>query len=327
MSNSSEFAALRGKAVLVTGADGFMGSHLTERLVKIGARVSVFVRGSSVTGTALNRLRNIGHLQDSIVSLLAGDIGSPDAMELIRKNAPQVIFHLAAEAYVPRSFDQPLEVVRSNVDGTLNVLQAARSLKDVERVVVTSSSEVYGPHPQAIREDFPMNPTSPYGASKAAADRIAYSYWTTYGLPVAIIRPFNTYGPRHTYDVVPKFIGLALRGEPLTVHGTGDQTRDLSYVDDTVRAFLTMGTHPAAVGKAVNFGTGKDVTINDVARLIVQVSGSSSPIVHTPARTSEVSKLQCDPSLASELFGWRSQIDIEEGLRRNVDWVREHAPS
>lgn len=316
------FEELKGKKVLITGGAGFMGSHLTEALLELGARVSVFIRGTSVTSAPVEELRNIEHLRGRIETIIAGDIASPDTIKLIIQNKPEIIFHLAADAYVPRSFEQPLEVSRVNVDGTLHVLEAARAL-NVERVVITSSSEIYGPYPNPIAEDFPLNPTSPYGASKAAADRFAHSYWKTFGTRVAIIRPFNTYGPRHTYDVVPKFIALALAGKPLTVHGRGEQTRDLSYVDDTVRGFLIMGTHPAAVGEAVNFGTGKDVRIVDLAQKIIELCGSRSEIVFTPERLSEVSKLQCNPEKARRLFGYEARVSLDEGLRRNIAWTRE----
>lgn len=315
---------LTGKRVLVTGADGFMGSHLVDRLLSLGAAVSVFVRGSSVSGTTLYTLKNIGSLKTQLKEILTGDIGSADSINLIAKNKPQIIFHLAADAYVPNSFEHPIEVKETNLDGTLNVLHAAMRLDDLEQVVITSSSEVYGTCSGPIDENHPMNPSSPYGASKAAADRFAFAYYNTYHLPVAIIRPFNTYGPRHTYDVIPKFIKLALEGKPITVYGTGEQTRDLTYIEDMVRAFLMMGTDKKAVGQAVNFGTGIDVKIIDIAKKIKEYANSNSEIVHLAQRTSEVDKLLCDYRKAKELFGWEPAIFIDDGLKRNIEWAKTH---
>ena len=239
MNNFKEF--YNGKRVLVTGADGFMGSHLTERLLEYDSDVIGFVRSSALTSPPNIKLKNINHVKDKI-KVLSGDLGNYDSIELIRKERPQIIFHLAAEAYVNKSFSQPREVIRTNVDGTLNVLDACldedkKPLKNIEKIVVTSSSEIYGTYDTPIKEDFVMNPSSPYGASKAAADRLSYSYFNTYGLPIAIIRPFNTYGPRHTYDAPPKFITLALDDKDITIYGSGEQCRDLMYVDDTINAF------------------------------------------------------------------------------------------
>lgn len=312
------------KRVLVTGGDGFMGSHLTERLLSEGAKVSVYVRGNSTVGTNQFCLKNIQHLDGKLENILTGNISSPDSTELIIKNRPETIFHLAADAYVPNSFDHPVEVMETNVIGTLNMLQAVKECKSIKRLVCTSSSEIYGlTIGGSIDEEHPLYPSSPYAASKVAADRYSYSYWNTYKLPVAIIRPFNTYGPRHTYDVIPKFIELALEGETLTVHGSGNQSRDFTYVDDMVDGFMIMGSHNAAVGKAVNFGTGKAITINYIARKIKELSNSDSKIIHTKDRMAQVPKLLCNYSLAKKLFGWKPKVFIDEGLKRNIAWARE----
>lgn len=313
------------KRVLVTGADGFMGSHLTEELLRLGAQVSIYVRGTSDSGTSQYNLKNIAHEQRRVKQIIAGDIGNSDAIDLIKKNNPQVIMHLAADAYVNRSFDHPREVMQTNFVGTLNVLTAAMSLKEVEQVVCTSSSEIYGTaQKEKIDEEHPLNPSSPYAASKVAADRYAYAYYNTYNLPIAIIRPFNTFGPRLLYDVIPKFIRLAIKNEPLTIYGTGKQSRDFTYVSDMIRAFLLMGSEKKAIGQAVNFGTGKDVSIKEIAKKIVELSKSSSEIVHVEKRTSEVDRLCCDYSKAKKLFGWEPKVSIDEGLKKNIDWARKH---
>lgn len=314
----------RGKRVLLTGADGFMGSHLCEALVARGARVTAFTRGTSQHGTSQLGLRNIAHLTGELEGVIAGNLTQAETTRIIRDAGPQVIMHLAAEAYVPKSFDQPGEVFAVNGNGTLYVLEAARALPGLERCVVTSSSEVYGTavDDRPIDEDHPLNPTSPYAASKVATDRLAYSYRVTFGLPIAIIRPFNTFGPRHVYDVIPKFIKLALAGEDLTVHGDGSQGRDFSYVDDTVRGFLLMGAHPAAVGAVVNFGNGRSHSIQHTAERIIALSGSKSRIVHTEHRLAEVKLLLCDNRRAAQLFGWRPEVSFDDGLRKNIDWER-----
>ncbi|MHC4309051.1 MAG: NAD-dependent epimerase/dehydratase family protein [Planctomycetota bacterium] len=315
----------KNKRVLVTGADGFMGSHLTERLLAEGAKVSVYVRGSSTIGTTQYALKNIKHLESQLYEILTGNIASLDAKELVIKNRPEIIFHLAADAYVPNSFTHPVEVMETNVIGTLNMLHAVKEGKGIKRVVCTSSSEIYGmTMGGSIDEEHPLYPSSPYAASKVAADRYCYSYWNTYHLPISIIRPFNTYGPRHTYDVIPLFIKLALKGETLTVHGTGRQSRDFSYIDDMVDAFMIMGSHKDAIGKAVNFGTGEAISINYIAKKIKEISGSRSKIIYTKERTAQVPKLLCNYSLAKKLFGWRPKILIDEGLRRNTEWSKEN---
>jgi len=315
-----------GKRVLVTGADGFVGSHLTERLVNERAKVSIFLRGTSVNGTTQYSMKNISkQMQSKIQNIICGDLGSADSVELIRENNPEVIFHLAANAYVPFSFEHPLEVMEANLLATLNVLEAAKKIKTINRIVVTSSSEIYGTAQYApMDEKHPLNPSSPYAASKLAADRYSFSYWNTYGLPIAIIRPFNTYGPRHTYDVVPLFIKLSLKGEPLTVHGDGKQSRDFTFVLDMVDAFLIMGSNNKAIGETVNFGTGKDVTILELAKMIKEISGSDSQILFDYTRIAEVDRLCCDSGKAASLFGWKAKVDIENGLRQNIEWCRKH---
>lgn len=321
-----EARAWAGRRVLVTGADGFLGSHLTERLLAAGATVAVLVRPSSVVGTAGHALRNLSGVVHALDRIIAADVAGSDATAAIVDWQPERILHLAAEAYVDRSFDHPGEVLRSNLDGTLRVLEAARRCSRLERVLVTSSSEIYGDaQTPAIDESHPLEPTSPYAASKLAADRLAYAWHRTYGLPIAIIRPFNTFGPRHPYDVIPKFVARALRGEPLTVHGSGEQSRDLTYVDDMIEAFVLMGDHPAAIGRTVNFGTGMAIEIRALAERIVALTGSRSPIVHGPARTAEVSRLCCDHGLATRLFDWRPRVSLDEGLARTIAWARERA--
>jgi NDP-hexose 4,6-dehydratase len=316
-------ATLGGSRVLVTGADGFLGSHLVERLVEEGAVVSALVRPSSTNGTVGFRLRNLGACASRLDAIVAADIAGRDVVEQVVRWRPDVIFHLAADAYVERSFEQPAEVLRTNLDGTMNMLAAARRLEGLRRLVVTSSSEIYGPaRTEAIAEAHALEPTSPYAASKLAADRMAMAFHTTYGIPVAVIRPFNTFGPRHVYDVIPKFLARALAGEPIVVYGNGLQSRDFCWVEDMVEAFVQVGTHPEAIGRAVNFGTGVATAIGELAALVKTLAESSSEIVQAPARRAEVARLCCDHSLATRLFGWHPTVSLTEGLRRNITWAR-----
>ncbi|HWB76040.1 MAG TPA: GDP-mannose 4,6-dehydratase [Nannocystaceae bacterium] len=317
----------RSRRVLVTGADGFLGSHLVERLLQRGDEVIALVRPSSTVGTSELALRNLAPVRERLTEVIAVDVASPDACARMAAARPQLVYHLAADAWVERSFAQPREVLRTNLDGTMNVLQLARDLASIERVVVTSSSEVYGTaQRERIAEDHPLEPTSPYAASKLAADRMALAYHRTWGVPVAVVRPFNTYGPRHVYDVIPKFIARALAGAPLVIFGDGTQSRDFTWVDDMVDAFLRAGDDERLVGRATNFGSGETITIAELARLVVTSCESRSPIEHVPARAAEVTRLCCDASFAHTL-GWRAQLGLPEGLRRTIAWARARKPA
>ena len=319
-----EIEKLRNKRVLVTGADGFMGSHLTEKLIKAGAKVSIFVRGNSVNGTSEYNLRNLKNIEDNIQHIITGNIGSYDSKKLILDNKPEYIFHLAADAYVPNSFNHPLEVMETNLLGTINVLECLRSSPKIKQAVCTSSSEIYGlTIGKSIDESHQLFPSSPYAASKLAADRYCYSYINTYNLPVSVIRPFNTYGPRHTYDVIPKFINLALKNKPLTIYGDGKQARDFTYVDDMIDAFLIMGLNKKAIGRFINFGTGTSHSIIKTAKLIIKISKSKSKIVFKKKRLAEVPNLVCNYNLAKNLFGWRPKVKFEKGLHKNIEWTKK----
>jgi dTDP-glucose 4,6-dehydratase len=317
-------AAYAGRRVLVTGAAGFIGSHLVERLLTLGAEVSAFIRYTSRASLGVAQ-EGLAPLAARLHAVVNGDLASPGAVQEIEQLDVDLVFHLAADAWVTRSLSAPLDVFTNNVQSTLHVLEAVRRCKHIARVVVTSSSEIYGTAmTDRIAESHPLEPTSPYAASKVACDRLAIAWYRTYGLPVAIIRPFNTYGPRHVYDVIPKFIRAALRGEPLRIDGSGEQSRDFTYVTDMVEAFLTMGAHPDAVGRVVNFGSGTDVTIAKLAQEIHRLAGSDSEIVHGDDRRGQVQRLCCDPRLAERLFGWKATVSLSDGLARNVEWARHN---
>lgn len=316
----------KNKRVLVTGADGFIASHLTEKFIDIGAKVTVIIRGTSKNGTNKNTFQNLTkNYVKKIKKIISCDISSSDVINHIVKSKPDFIFHLAASAYVPYSFDNPLEVNEANTLGTLNILEATKLLPRLKRVICTSSSEVYGSAlTKSINENHPLNPTSPYAASKAAADRYCYSYIKTYDLPITIIRPFNTYGPRHTYDVVPKFIKMALSNTDITVHGSGNQSRDLTYVSDAVDAFLKVGASKKTNKIVVNFGTGKHHTIIFLAKAIKRLSKSNSKIIFINERKAEVQRLTCDATLCKKLTGWKPKVDIIQGLKKNIEWAKKN---
>ena len=316
----------KNRRVLITGADGFVGSHLAETLLECGANVTLFVRGSSRTGCGMWSFRNIEAEPERFSGIIAGDIASPEASRLICDAIPEIIFHLAAIAYVDYSFTHPLEVFRVNAIGTQNVLEATRTLQNRElvRTVIVSSSEVYGTSMTGpIREDHPLNPTSPYAASKLAADRLAFAYRSTYNLPLAILRPFNSYGPRHIYDVIPKFIRLALTGKPLIVHGDGAQQRDFSFVTDTLQGILLAGSHPQASAGVFNIGSGSAISVSQLAKRIIALSDSSSRILYDGPRKAEVASLLADTTRAATLLGFTASISLEQGLLANINWMRQ----
>ncbi|MFH8991304.1 NAD-dependent epimerase/dehydratase family protein [Streptomyces sp. NPDC017940] len=308
--------------VLVTGADGFVGSHLTEALVDRGARVTAVVRRTSRSQVTA-RFRNLSERTVAgLGALLHVDLAGPDAVPALTACDARTWFHLAADAYVPASLTQPATVVQTNIASTLNVLEAARAAGP-RHLLVTSSSEVYGTHPGPIAEGDPLEPATPYAASKVACDRLARSYHDAFGLPLTIVRPFNCYGPRHVYDVVPLFLARALRGRPLVVNGDGAQTRDLTYVADTVEAFLRLAELPPE-GKPYNIGTGVDHSVADLARQVLALTGSASPLRHGPARPGEVRKLQADATALRKATGWEPRHSLAEGLRLNLEWTRDN---
>lgn len=316
---------MSGVRTLVTGAGGFIGSHLVEALVRDGADVTAFVRYTSRGDAGL-----IGMLPDDVLAsarVIAGDLR--DA-ETVRRAAQgqHTIFHLGALIAIPYSYRHPSEVAEVNVMGTVNVLDAARSA-DVERVVHTSTSETYGSALRVpIDEEHPAQAQSPYSASKIGADAIAHSYGAAFGLSVATIRPFNVYGPRQSgRAVIPTIIGQALT-EDEVVLGALAPTRDFTFVTDTVRGFLSIAVEEAAVGRVINVGSGQEISIGDLAERICERVGRDVPIASSPERTrpeaSEVERLVCDPSLASELLGWSPEVTLDEGLDRTIGFMRDH---
>ena len=312
------------KKVLVTGAGGFIGSHLTERLAELGAQTRAFVRYSS-TGSW-------GWLDHSPlkndVEVFLGDIRDQDIV-LRAATDVDIVFHLAALIAIPYSYDAPLSYVRTNVEGTLNVLQAVQR-GGASLLVHTSTSEVYGTARSVpIDEDHPLQGQSPYSASKIGADKIAEAFNLSFGLPVVTVRPFNTYGPRQSARaVIPTIITQALTGSEIRL-GNLEPTRDLNYVSDTVAGFIKSAETPEAIGHVINLGTGREISIGDLAALILKILGRDLPIATESIRVrpdnSEVERLCADNRKGQSILGWSPQYSLEEGLALTVEWVKENS--
>jgi len=308
------------QSVLVTGAGGFIGSHLAEELARLGARTRALVRYNS---SGLWGWLDSSPLKDEI-EVVQGDVRD---YESVRRaiNGVDVIFHLAALIGIPYSYQAPRSYVQTNVEGALNVLQAALDAGGT-RVIHTSTSEVYGTARNVpIGEDHPLQAQSPYSASKIAADKMAEAFHVSFGLPVVVLRPFNTYGPRQSARaVIPTIISQVLQGSTVRL-GNLEPTRDFNYVDDTVQGFILAAESPAAVGEVINVGSGSEISIGDLARLIGSLVGSEARIVAEDQRVrpegSEVERLCADNRKARRLLGWESAVPLEEGLKRTIEWV------
>lgn len=314
-----------GKGVLVTGAGGFIASHLVEALVVRGARVRAFVRYNSRGDPGLLRLLP-GEISSQI-EFIAGDLRDLPAIQAATRGA-SLVFHLGALIAIPYSYVHPAEVVETNVIGTLNVLLSARD-HGVERVVHTSSSEVYGTALRVpIDEGHPLQGQSPYSASKIGADKLAESFYRAFDLPVVTLRPFNTYGPRQSARaVIPTIITQALT-QPSVRLGNLEARRDLTFVADTIDGFIKAAEIPGIEGETINLGAGQELRIGDLAREIIHQVGRAVEIVVDPSRLrpekSEVQRLLSDNRLARERLGWQPEISLEEGLRRTIVWIKDN---
>lgn len=316
------------KRVAVTGAGGFIGSHLAEALVREGADVTAVVRYNSRGDDG-----NLRHVDPKIHSSLRVQRIDLNDLEATRQalHRSEVIFHLAAFVGIPYSYAHPDDAVLNNVRSTLNVLAVARE-NHVERMVQTSTSEVYGSARQVpIPETHVLQPQSPYSASKIGTDHIALSYHYAFQLPVAVVRPFNTFGPRQSARaVIPTIVMQALAGSAVKL-GTTTTTRDFTFVADTVRGFMLAAAAPASVGEIINIGTGRETSIADTVKAIVGVVGRKVDVIEDANRlrpeASEVSRLCADISKARRLLGYEPQVTLEEGLRRTVAWIGEHLAS
>jgi nucleoside-diphosphate-sugar epimerase len=293
------------KSVLVTGAGGFIGSHLTEALVKAGARTRAMVRYSS---TGHRGWLEQSDLKDEM-EIVAGDIREVDSVRAALKGI-EVVFHLAALIAIPYSYVSPSSYVTTNIGGILNLLQEALSA-GVSRV------------------EHPLQAQSPYSATKIGADKLAESFYRSFDLPVSIIRPFNTYGPRQSARaIIPTIMTQALENKPIHV-GNVAPTRDFNFVEDTVRGFMLNAASQSAVGRVINLGSGKEISIGELAKLICCLAGVECQIVRDEQRIrplgSEVERLCADNRLAGELLGWRPQVGLRDGLQKTLDWLRENS--
>ncbi len=313
----------KGKRVLITGAGGFIGSHLTERLVSLGVRARALVHYHS--NGSWGWLDHLSCREE--IEVIPGDVRDRDnIIDAIR--GVDVVFHLAALIAIPYSYQAPLSYIRTNVEGTLNVLQAARDL-GVERFVHTSTSEVYGTARYIpIDEAHPLQGQSPYAASKIGADKLAEAFFLSFDLPVVTLRPFNTFGPRQSgRAVVPTIIAQCLTGSTVRL-GNVHPTRDLNYVANTVEGFLRAASSPGAIGRTINLGSGNEISIRDLAQRIGHLVDRPIVIQTEEERVrpekSEVERLLADNTVAREVLGWQPSVSLEEGLQLTVEWVREH---
>lgn len=311
--------------VLVTGAGGFIGSHLVEALHSVGAKVRAFVHYNSRSDIAL-----LKQLKEEVVlnlEIVTGDLCDPFAVqEAVVGN--EIVFHLGALISIPYSYNRPYQTAQTNMMGSLNVLHACKVV-GVRRLIHTSTSEVYGSALRIpIAEDHPLQGQSPYSASKIGADKLAESYYCAYDLPVVTLRPFNTYGPRQSdRAVIPTIISQAIWGERMML-GNLEARRDLTYVADTVDGFLKVGIQEGVEGGVINLGYGSDISIGELAAKITKLIGRDLPIVQDQNRLrpqgSEVNRLLSDNKRAKDLLGWMPMVDLDAGLNKTIVWIRNH---
>jgi NAD dependent epimerase/dehydratase len=315
-----------GKTVLVTGAGGFIGSHLVGRLADLGASVRALVHYNSRNDWG--NLQFLTPAQTARVEVVLGNVEDSGCVDAVVKGT-DCVFHLAALIGIPYSYVAPRSYVATNVNGTLNVLDAVLRHK-VRRMVHTSTSEAYGTALYVpIDEDHPVQGQSPYSATKIAADKIAESYFRSFDAPVATIRPFNTYGPRQSARaVIPTIISQLLSGKDVVSLGSLTPERDLTFVEDTVAGFIAVAECDRAVGQVINVGTGNAISVGDLARKLVDAVNPKARIVSVEERVrpdkSEVLRLVCGNEKARTLTGWAPSVSLDEGLRRTVEFVRAH---
>lgn len=317
---------LKGKKVVITGSEGFIGSHLTERLVSLGANVTALVQ--------YNSFNNWGWLDEfdknvlDSIQVVTGDIREYDNMKRLIKGQ-EVVFHLAALIAIPYSYLSPMAYVRTNIEGTTNVLEACKEY-DVEKIVHTSTSETYGTALYVpIDEKHPMQGQSPYSASKIGADKMAESFYRSFETPVATIRPFNTYGPRQSARaVIPTIISQILSGKKEIKLGSLTPTRDFNYVKDTAEAFIKIAESDKTVGEVINAGSNNEISIGDLVQRIVHLMDSDVNIICDEERIrpkdSEVNRLWADNTKIKQLTDWSSKYSLDEGLRETIEWIKSN---
>jgi NAD dependent epimerase/dehydratase len=314
------------KKVLVTGADGFIGSHLVEELIRRGNKVRAFVYYNSFNSWGW--LDTFSKQTLAKIEIFSGDIRDPNGvMEACR--GVEVVYHLAALIGIPFSYHSPDSYVDTNIKGTLNVLQAGRQHK-LKKIIHTSTSEIYGTAQYVpIDEKHPVNPQSPYAATKSGADELALTFYRSFNLPVSILRPFNTFGPRQSARaVIPTIITQALSGEKVIKLGNTSAKRDFNYVSNTVDGFISIAESSNTNGEIFNVGSGREVTVEEVAQMIREITGKNFKIQLERARLrprkSEVERLQCDASKLQECCAWNPKVDLEKGLQLTCGWIKKN---
>ncbi len=316
---------LSNAKILITGADGFIGSHLTEKLIRSGSKVRSFVMYNS-----FNSWGWLDHTAKDIrnsLEIFPGDIRDPHGIKKAMQGC-DIVMHLAALIAIPYSYHSPDTYVDTNIKGTLNILQAAKEL-GVQKVIHTSTSEVYGTAQFVpITEEHPLQAQSPYSATKIAADQLAYSFYASFGLPVSIIRPFNTYGPRQSARaVIPSIITQILNKQTEIQLGSLHPTRDFNYVDDTASTFMAIAESDDSIGEVINCGSGKEISIGNLADLISEIMDANITIetddIRLRPENSEVERLMCDNSKLTQLTGFKPETNLRDGLAKTIAWFSD----
>jgi NAD dependent epimerase/dehydratase len=316
---------IKGKKVLVTGAGGFVGSHLVEALVRKGANVTALVHYNSRNDWGM--LEDLNKRVLDLVNVVAGDLRDSDCVRKI-VSGQLVVFHLGALIGIPYSYMNPRDVIDTNINGTLNVLSAAGDF-EVSKIIHTSTSEIYGTAQYVpMDEEHPSHPQSPYAASKLGADLLALSFYRSFDLPVGVIRPFNVYGPRQSARaVIPTIIIQALNKGKIRL-GSLTSTRDLTFVQDTVQGFIAFAECEKTMGEVVNLGSGFEVSINQIVELVSDCLGKRIEVIKEKERIrpkkSEVERLFSDSGKAKSLFGWDPKTNLKEGMKKTINWIEEH---
>jgi len=325
MSRLKETFEWKNKKVLVTGAGGFIGSHLVERLVRLKANVSTFVRYNSRNDKGMLELLN-RDITDQI-NIIMGDLKDSHAVRNAVKGN-QIIFHLGAIIAIPYSYIHPSDFFQANILGTANILNACLEY-EIKKIVHTSTSETYGTARYVpIDENHPLQAQSPYSASKISADKIAESYYHSFDMPITIIRPFNTYGPRQSSRaIIPTIITQALTKKNVEL-GSLYPLRDLTYVADIVNAFIKIAEVPKSIGEVINVGSGKEISIGELAEKIISIIGKKVKVnfdrMRVRPKNSEVNELIADNKKAKKILEWKPKISLDRGLRLTINWISEN---
>ena len=314
------------RKVMVTGADGFIGSHLTQQLIREGYDVTAFCLYNSFGQWGW--LDTLSKEEKASMNVVLGDVRDPNGVRVAMKGQ-DTVFHLAALIAIPFSYHSPDTYVDTNVKGTLNILQAARDL-DTRRVLVTSTSEVYGTAQYVpIDEKHPYQGQSPYSATKIGADRIAESFYRSFETPVTIVRPFNTYGPRQSARaVIPTIITQLLSGKEEIKLGSLTPTRDFNYVKDTANGFVTIANHDNTIGRELNIATEQEISIGDLANELIRQINPNARIICEEQRLrpekSEVNRLLGTAKQLNSLTGWKPKYTFEQGIAETIEWMRQN---